>query len=285
MQPYGPPVDQLLKIKDELWGSDEWQDYRAMGIGLEHVPELIRMAVDEDLNNADEASPEVFGPVHAWRALATLQAEAAIPTLVGILADQQDDEDFDDWICEELPKVLGKLGPSAIPALTDLVKRETAGEYARTDAARSLSLIAQIHPETRAECVGVLASCLEYPDRNDPSFNGSVVSDLIDLDARESAEVIERAYATGLVDDSICGTWFDVWHELELEGEPPPETEPQYELFRKPFSGPADLSSRPASPKSQRPLGDLSAEERKRRNKARQKLEKKKKKQSRKKRR
>ena len=52
MGSYGPPVDQLLRIGDDLCGcAEDWHDYLAMGIGPEHVPDLIRMAVDPDLND------------------------------------------------------------------------------------------------------------------------------------------------------------------------------------------------------------------------------------------
>ena len=163
MGSYGPPVDRLLQIDEDLRDSEEWHDYRSMGIGPEHVPDLIRMAVDDELNNADPESPEFWALIHAWRALATLRAEEAIPTLVGILA-AQDEEDFDDWITEELPVVLGMIGPAAIPALTKLMENESAGQYPRIDAARSLSQVAQFHPEERARCVAArLAECWSGP--------------------------------------------------------------------------------------------------------------------------
>ena len=71
---------------------------------------------------------------------------------------------------------------------------------------------------------------LERAERNDPTMNGFILSELLDLEARESAEIIERAYAGDLIDDSICGTWYDVWHRLGLEGDPPPRTERKYTL-------------------------------------------------------
>jgi hypothetical protein len=43
----------------------EWPDYLQLGLASEHVPELIRMAIDEDLHFADTNSLEVWAPVHA----------------------------------------------------------------------------------------------------------------------------------------------------------------------------------------------------------------------------
>jgi Protein of unknown function (DUF1186) len=273
MGSYEPPVDQLLKIGD-LRIRKEWHDYRALGIGPENVPDLIRMAVDEDLNNAASESAEAWGFIHAWRALGTLRAESAIPTLVGLLAGQKEG-DFNDWITEELPEVLGMIGPAAIPALTKLLEEETAYQYARIDAAQSLAKIAQRHPEARSECVALLSGMLERAERNDPALNGFIVSELIDLDASEAAVVIEQAYARDLVDDSICGTWYDVWHRFDLEGEPPPQTERKYTLGDEQVRKVSDLLQAYSRQTSGKPAEARRPENRKERNKARQKLEKK----------
>ncbi len=41
---------------------------------------------------------------------------------------------------------------------------------------------------------------------------------LADLKAIESAEVIERAFAAGLVDESVCGDWTTIREELGVAG-------------------------------------------------------------------
>src|SRR5205823_4476845 len=123
-------------------------------------------------------STEVWGPLHAWRILGGLRAEEAIPTLVGLLADQDEDE-YDDWLLEEVPKVLGMIGPPAIFELTVLLERESADRNARTAAATSLTEIAQNHPESRDEIVATLTRPLERAEWNDPGLNGFLVSDLI----------------------------------------------------------------------------------------------------------
>jgi hypothetical protein len=66
---YPEPVSQLLTL-GECQRGPQWLDYLALGIGLEHVPDLIRMVQDEELNQAYSESLEVWAPVHAWRALA-----------------------------------------------------------------------------------------------------------------------------------------------------------------------------------------------------------------------
>ena len=49
---YVEPVSQLLTLGD-VGGQREWRDYAALGLAAEHIPELIRMALDEELAWAD----------------------------------------------------------------------------------------------------------------------------------------------------------------------------------------------------------------------------------------
>ena len=59
----------------------QWPDYPALGLRMEHVPDLIRMTLDDELHGADSDSREVWAPLHAWRALGQLRAESAIKPL------------------------------------------------------------------------------------------------------------------------------------------------------------------------------------------------------------
>lgn len=74
---YPPPVDKLLTYGD-CRNFRDWPDYLALGFTHEHVDDLIRMGTSEELNWADSDSPEVWAPIHAWRVLGQLKAEAAI---------------------------------------------------------------------------------------------------------------------------------------------------------------------------------------------------------------
>src|SRR5262249_56731171 len=84
---YPPPVDQLLTVGD-CQKLTEWPNYLELGLGLEHAPDLVRMAMDEGLNYADSDSLEVWAPVHAWRALGQLHAESAVPPPITFVPSQ-----------------------------------------------------------------------------------------------------------------------------------------------------------------------------------------------------
>lgn len=211
---YPSPVSELLTFGDcrELRG---WPDYPALvGLGPEHVPELIRMATDEDLNWADQESLEVWAPVHAWRALGQLRATAAIEPLLELF---QEVEEGNDWAGDELPQVYGMIGRAAIPALERYLSEASRGLWAHVTAAHSLERIAAEDPSARIKCVAVLSRQLEKFPQSDPILNGFLISYLIDLGAVGMAPLMERAFAADSVDLSIAGDWEDVQVELGLK--------------------------------------------------------------------
>jgi hypothetical protein len=229
---YPPPADQLLTLGD-LRGTGEWRDYRALGLGPEHIPDLIRMATDHDLNRAGPDTPEVWAPVHAWRALGQLRAEAASEPLLGLFDDQEDS----DWFNEDMPEVFARIGPAAIPALAAFLDDRARQRYPRITAASCLDHIGNAHPEARDACVAALVRTLEDFAAHDPTLNAFLISSLINLRAAEAAPAIERAFAADGVDLSIAGDWEDVRIALDLlERRITPR--PRYNLFPSPLFDP-----------------------------------------------
>lgn len=212
---YTHPVSQLLTL-GHIEGDNSWPDYPAtLGLTHEHIPDLIRMATDEALNDADSESDEVWAPIHAWRALAQLHATEAIEPLLSLF--HRIDEYGDDWIADELPAAYGVLGPDAIPALRDFMADPANGIWARTGAAGSLSNIATQHPEARDEVIAILTDQLAHFADQDRVFNASLVMELAGtLHAQEAAPVIERAYKADKVDLMAMGDWEDVQIQLGL---------------------------------------------------------------------
>jgi hypothetical protein len=201
-----------------------WVDYAALGLTEAHVPELIRMVQDEDLNWADSESDEVWAPLHAWRALGALRAEAAIESLVALLP--RIDAYDDDWVMEDLPDVFERIGEAAVPALTIFLADDRYGLWARITAASSLGKIGQAHPETREVCIAALNTQLAHFNTREKELNGFIVSALVDLKAVEAAPVMEQAFAADKVDISILGDWEDAQIALGLLDKrltPPPE--------------------------------------------------------------
>jgi hypothetical protein len=127
-QPYTEPVASLMRLGDVR--NQEWLDYLAMGLTGQDVPELCRMVLDDELYWADSETDEVWSAVHAWRALAQLAAESAVPALIERLG--KTDTYDDDWAREELPVVFGHIGQAALAPLRDFLADSHRDEWARS---------------------------------------------------------------------------------------------------------------------------------------------------------
>jgi hypothetical protein len=254
---YPSPVDRLLKIGDPREERGK-RDYLALGLGPEHVPDLIRMTQEDGLHDADSESQEVWGPLHAWRALGQLRAEQAIEPLLSLLHRFDDEED--DWVGDDLPVVFGQIGPAAISPLEQYAASSQNPLHARGAAATGLQDIGLAHPEARDAVVAALTRLLENyaePGR-DPALNGFLVSSLVDLEATEAARLMERAFAAGAVEGDMGGDWEDVQIELGLKEEraterqrqsnPALETMQHLEQLSKQQSKPAAKKLAPGQP-------------------------------------
>lgn len=208
---YQPPVAHLLSYgRPKVASPAQWFDYvAAYGFTDEHIPDLIRLASETDLNWEDDV--ECYAFIHAYRALGQLKAEAAIQPLIQLL----DNEEI-DWFMEDLPKVFSLIGPVCIPALTDYLNQHDHTCWSKAAAANGLNQIAQSHSAHRDECVHILIEALSNHQQNPPELNGCLVAKLLDLQATAAASVIEKAYKEGPMDEMVCGTWATVQIELGL---------------------------------------------------------------------
>lgn len=208
---YTGPVAKLLTY-GECSNSKTWPEYTKLDITPAHILELIRMATDEKLNWADSESREVWAPVHAWRTLGELHAEEAIEPLMRLFHELEDS----DWAREELPTVYQMIGPKALPALARYLADDSYGTFARATAANSLEQIGNAHPNAKEPCKLALQEQLEHFRDNDPTFNGLLISNLIDLKAVESLPLFKQAFENDRVDLMFAGDLEDVEIEFQV---------------------------------------------------------------------
>ncbi len=220
MTEYTPPVSGLLKLGEPAH-LGRAIDYAALGFGPAHIPELIRLLNDNELAFGDSDTPEVFAQVHAWRVLGQLRASEAVEPLLDLLAKQEGDE-WNDWAMDEVPGVLAQIGPSIIPLVVARLEQRGQQESAPSFYADTLQEVAHRFPDVRAEVVAQLCRVLETATANNAALNGLIVVDLIDLEADDAWPVIEAAFATGNVDETIAGDAPDVKWQLGLGPKPPP---------------------------------------------------------------
>ena len=213
---YTEPVAQLLTYGDPR-GETEWPDYLPLGFTEEHVPELVKMATDEELNWTSSESLEIWAPVHAWRTLAQLQAEDAIEPLLALFDFEEDFDD--DWAISELPTIYGMIGPKAVPALSRYLSDASAELLSRLSVVDCIKEIGKTHPGAKLECAQALSTQLEHFRRNPTTLNGFLISGLMGLRAVDHLPLIKQAFDNGQVDLSIAGDIEDVEIELGLREE------------------------------------------------------------------
>jgi hypothetical protein len=149
----------------------------------------------------------VYAQVHAWRALAQLGAVEAVPSLLGLL--RYIDEDDDDYIGEEIPIMLGKLGAPAMDPCREYLADRSHSTFARVAAGYALSEIGQRHPETRDACVQALMSTLHDYQNDDAIVNAFSLSYLAELKAVEAAPLAEEIFKAGRAELEIAGDYED----------------------------------------------------------------------------
>ncbi|MBD2537205.1 DUF1186 domain-containing protein [Nostoc flagelliforme FACHB-838] len=237
---YSAPVNQLLDYQPatKKLSPSEWPDYQQLGITAEDIPELIRMACDEDLYNMQDDENDFFGedslleyaPIHAVRALGQLRALSAIEPLISLFPKMDDafDNEVLFFLIEELTDVLSLIGLPAIPALTAYLADDSHDETCRVQAIVTIKRIACVHPEQQAHCVAALSQQLSAFEENSPELNGHIISVLIDLKAIDSLPLIEQAFEAGRVDDEVVGDLDDVqvYFGLKTRKDLPPESLP-----------------------------------------------------------
>ncbi len=179
------------------------------------VAQLIAMALDESYYDywrpeAVDEDPRTFTSYNAVKVLAQMgeAARAGVESLMLLL-----DAD-DDILREEMPFYYSAVGAYAIPALMIQLTDKNASSFLRVGASSSLEQIAEDHSEVREEVVRFLTQILET-EQDDDTLNAYIISDLLDLGARESLPAIEKAFAEDRV-DQMAVQLYDVQEHFDL---------------------------------------------------------------------
>lgn len=208
---YQYPVSELLNYGDSSL-KKEWRNYiQELNLEEKHIPELISMATDLELNLADSDSVEVWASLHAWRALGQLKALPALKPLLNLLNNLDD-----DWIVGDLPKFCSLIGQDSIPIVSEFLVDSSNSVYARSQVVQCLTAVSVEYPETRENNIQIIVGELEKYKRNDPTLNAILIEELIDLRAFNTLDLIENAFKGKFVDIDIIGDWEDVQVEFGI---------------------------------------------------------------------
>ena len=160
-------------------------------------------------------------PVTAWRALSELEAIESAEPLLGMLNELAETED--DWSLSEFPHVFARFGDTVTPLLLDYASEANNEVDARIVAVDCLVQIARYeqadgNQSTRTWVIEQLDGFMTLAEDHPIEFNSSVLTGLLDLNATESSESIERAFSENRIDICVAGDWKTVRQQLNVAG-------------------------------------------------------------------
>ena len=205
---YSEIVQQCFTHGEPDW--EEWDDYLSLGFTLAHVHELIHILdtttqIWDQAFEADtiEENTTEWAPIHAWRVLAQLGVVEALPAMLRL----HETEGESDWVGEDIPVALSRFGPPVLEYLRAYLCDPKNETWTRVGVARALELISKEFPESRADCIDALCAGLELFEQNDETVNGFIISYLAEINAPETAPLVEQVFQSGRVDLSIMGDY------------------------------------------------------------------------------
>lgn len=191
---YLPPVDRLIAAKADI---PEALRAEIIAQGKVLAADLIRLAYDE-------AHCDTPAPRHAVTLLRQLQTNQAVE--LDELKPWLDQADG-NWPVELLTKRMGKIGGYTTTELETIAADTGYHLYVRTRATAALVERAQKCPAQRERIINFMRMLLTRPEAfnlaPEETFVGFLVSDMMDLEARELYPDIEAAYQQDRVDTGI----------------------------------------------------------------------------------
>jgi len=169
----------------------------------------------------EERSPDIL--MHASFFLAELGAEDSLYVILEMLRQREEFYDyyFGDTGAEVFIATLYLLGQNRLLQLMEYMKEPGLYTFARCYVPTAVALIARLQPERRKEVIEWFRQVLLFYTENlagniycDGTLVGMLVSDLLDIKAKELLPEIKAMYDTGLVDPYCCGNYAAVEEEF-----------------------------------------------------------------------
>ena len=162
--------------------------------------------------------------MHSLILLAQLQSDKGLDAVLEIMRQTGDFADYHlgDLTPELLHPALYACGKDNVPAIEEYLNQPGLDSYLRSQAPDALAMIVFNHPERRDEIIAVFRRLLNSMVSNlpvqracDGTFAGFVMSNLMDIDAKELIPEIKATFATDCVNKTIAGDCKKVIKDIE----------------------------------------------------------------------
>ena len=174
---------------------------------------------DDTIENWDNSAI-----MHSVILLAQLQSDKGLDAVLEIMRQNGEFVDYHlgDMAPELIHPALYACGKDNIPAIEAYMNQPGLDSYLRSQAPEALAMIIFNQPERRSEIIEVFRRLLNNMTSNlpvqkacDGTFAGFVMSNLMDIVAKELIPEIKEIFATDLVNKTIAGDCNDVITEIK----------------------------------------------------------------------
>ena len=178
----------------------------------------------QQINAGKYEDPTDSAIMHGVLLLTHIGSRKGLDALLELIRQNTEflDYHFGDLAPEFIYPAIYACGKDDLKAIESYLYEPGYEWYARCEASRALAMIAYNHPEKRDEIIEIFRRLLKsfitrlpVQDGCDSAFAGHVMSDLIGISAKELIPEIKEVYATGYVDDMICGDAESVVRDIE----------------------------------------------------------------------
>ncbi len=147
--------------------------------GARIVEPLARLVTKPEMWQAE--LPVFWAPIHATYILGAIGSAGVIPALIRAM-EQAEAQDC-DWITDEIPSILGRLGAPARSPLITLLNDRSRSPYLRATAAEALAATTLADPVDADSIFGLIGACLA--DQAEDEYLHDIAGNLL-LDFRRS---------------------------------------------------------------------------------------------------
>jgi hypothetical protein len=215
---YAAPIEKLIKLGEpKTYG---WLTYATLGVTTEHIPDLLRVLESPEFDALSREHPELWAPLHAWRALAQLGVLDLVSHLLARL-DEFREDNWDDYLLSDFSQAVALIGPAALEPLIEWIEIPGNVGFSAWTVAGGIAAVGRAHPELRERALGVLEAKLRNWRDYSPEHNASLISTLIDIRATESIPLIREVMEAEAADETIVGSLEYVEYDLGLRDRPP----------------------------------------------------------------
>lgn len=196
-------IDRILSLPKDEAAQD------VSNVILYSIGKTYKGINDDTIENWDNSAI-----MHSLILLAQLQSEKGLDAVLEIMRQNGEFADYHlgDLAPELLHPALYACGKDNLPAIEDYLNQPGLDSYLRSQAPDALAMVVFKHPERRDEIIAVFRRLLNemitnLPDQKscDGTFAGFVMSNLMDIDAKELIPEIKAAFATNCVNKTIAG--------------------------------------------------------------------------------